>query len=526
MYSFKEFQTNLNFVFRVLIFLLFSALYLPHCFIIIEDLGLILAYEVDAGSIIASIQDLINNYNMNKSYHSRYYGWSYLSLNYAIIKLAIFLSDGYILEHKFYFYFLVRFILFLLGLISAMVLFEVALRFFKSGILALIASVLYIFNFIYSGYFYIIHPEVAGVLFLLLAVFYLEKIDENINNHKKYYFITLVFLVLASLAKQIFFIISLPILLSVIYKIYFFRKEKNFKEFLSSEFFKKILINTFIISLAILLIIHPYFLFNLSKTIKYQIEIKEYFTESGLSLSFFEALSSWVKLIGNNLLFLFFIFTTPLVIFISFIEFKRRQNFNYLLVFINAIALLLVTSLVFCVNRVYIYSGYLYPLSPFIILYLVSMVYFVKNRPSSSFCLKILYFCLYVILLYSCYIAIKASIKLSSERYDFRDTTPYLTYNYIIENSKNGEKFAYDHFVAFPSEFSDRGCHYWQGCGTDYVEEFKPDYVMFNDEFKINGKPLVEKERLKKYIADHNMKLDGFIKSNKQNLKISIYKKK
>jgi hypothetical protein len=48
------------------------------------------------------------------------------------------------------------------------------------------------------------------------------------------------------------------------------------------------------------------------------------------------------------------------------------------------------------------------------------------------------------------------------------------------------------------------GCQYWQGCGTDYIEEFHPDYVIFSDDWTFGGTKLAESLRLEKYVKDHH----------------------
>lgn len=524
-FKFNISSKDLRLVLKLFIILLFSAIYLPHCFIIIEDFGLISGYEVDAGSLISSMESLLNKYNMNKSYHSKYYGWSYLSINYFIIKIAIFISNGYILEHKIYLYFLIRFTLFLIGLASAIVFCEVVLRIFKSCFLALIASILYIFNFIDSYYFYMIHPETTGVLFLLLSLLCLIKINEDTNKHIKYYFLTLVFLVIASLSKQIFFIISLPILAVAVYKIFIFRKE-SLKIFLHSSFFRKITIYTPIISIFILLLIHPHFLFKLKDSIGYQIEIKNYFTSDGVSYNFSKSFLLWINLFLSNKIFLFFIITFPFAIFVAIKQNINSRNFNYSLFLFNSFALVAITLMIFSMNRVYIVASYLYPISPFFILYIISIISFLKNRVNKAIYAKILCFVVLILLSFFIFISVKTSLNKSLSRYNAKESISYLSYTYILKNAKDNEKFVYDHFVAFPSSMGKRGCHYWQGCGVDYIEEYNPDYVIFNDKYSINGKMIKETERLIRYVSEHNMKLYDTILSKKDGITLLIYKKR
>ena len=57
-------------IYKLLLFLIFSVIFLPQTLILNEDFNLILAYEVDPGSLIISINNLfcllIEHYKPNK----------------------------------------------------------------------------------------------------------------------------------------------------------------------------------------------------------------------------------------------------------------------------------------------------------------------------------------------------------------------------------------------------------------------------------------------------------------------------
>lgn len=93
-----------------------------------------------------------------------------------------------------------------------------------------------------------------------------------------------------------------------------------------------------------------------------------------------------------------------------------------------------------------------------------------------------------------------STIPIGYTRLMYKDTLIYKTYTYIENNIPSGSKIAHDQFVALPSNVT--GCHYWQGCGTDYIEEFQPDYIIFDADITFNGESLPEALRLKKYISD------------------------
>ena len=121
-------------------------------------------------------------------------------------------------------------------------------------------------------------------------------------------------------------------------------------------------------------------------------------------------------------------------------------------------------------------------------------------------------------------------------RLDYKNSIAFRTYEYINNNVKPGDKIAHDHFVAVPDKMHNISCHFWRGCGTDYIDEFNPNYVIFNPDFSFNGKS-IETKRLARYVKDHNMVLIGKITSlqfnvvdiginnNDNSIGVLIYKK-
>ena len=112
----------------------------------------------------------------------------------------------------------------------------------------------------------------------------------------------------------------------------------------------------------------------------------------------------------------------------------------------------------------------------------------------------------------------------------YKDFIVYKSYSYIEEKIPNGSKIAYDRFVAIPSDKTMIGCHYWQGCGTDYIEEFQPDYVIFSKNQKFNGETPLETLQLLKDVNDHHFILVDTINGvnsdalGDRNITINIWK--
>src|SRR5215211_5127815 len=117
----KDVQSFISSPYRIVLMILFTVLFLPHVFIAVEDVTLLRAYEVDPGSIVDSIESLYQRssfYNMNVSYHSRFYGWTYYWINFILVA-PVYILMALRLLHGYYFFLVsIRFVLFLIGLVS------------------------------------------------------------------------------------------------------------------------------------------------------------------------------------------------------------------------------------------------------------------------------------------------------------------------------------------------------------------------------------------------------------------------
>src|SRR5215210_6065443 len=133
--------------YRIGLMVLFAVLFLPHVFVMVEDISLVGAYEVDPGSIVLSIQSLYQPshlYNMNASYHSSFYGWTYYWISFILAAPGYILMKLRVVQGYYLFLVSIRLILFLIGLASLLAFFEVARRFLKHELLAFAAGLLYI----------------------------------------------------------------------------------------------------------------------------------------------------------------------------------------------------------------------------------------------------------------------------------------------------------------------------------------------------------------------------------------------
>ena len=285
--------------YKFLIFLIFAILFLPQTFILNEDINLVLAYEVDPGSIISSINTLFNfpYYNMFNGYHTTYYGWTHASLTFLFLLPFKFIFFIFKIESLSFTIFLIRFVFFLIGLFSALILFRLCRKVLgtKNLVISFFIAILFIFSPFFNLFYYI-HPETTGILFTFLAVNYL--LDYENKSQKKFYYYSLICLVLATLSKQQFFISSFFLSISLI--ILFFYKNKI--SFCVHYFFKEIT-KAFLLSLFFLFLIHPYAFLMPIKFLSAQNGLALSFSAAKNNLNFLDALILWTNLYKSNPLF-------------------------------------------------------------------------------------------------------------------------------------------------------------------------------------------------------------------------------
>jgi hypothetical protein len=512
----------------ILLIAVFSLIYLPQIFIAIGDLGLLSAFETDPGSIVASIEGLFQKpyYNMlHSGYHSKFYGWTYYVINFIVlapIKFALLVLN---IQDKIIIYFVIRAILFLIGLLSVLTFYALAKALFVGRIIPMFASSLYLTMPVGAEHspFFFIHPESTGLLFLFIAILCLLKFIQCSNNYKLYFW-SVTCLALASLSKQIFFFVSLP----VIFSFFHFYSVQNNKTYLQvfriSEFYK-ISICTLVLSFAILCAIHPYAILDFSTFFFHQKELSDGAQHGEKSVSLIASLIEWFKVLWRYPLVICY----GLVVVPSFIicawKYKTQKQAKQFLFIANTLGLIAVLAIISFANRTFFWDHYLQPLYPFFILGLLAIVNYlmlrinVDNKP-----LKHLTQVTFVLFL--SFVLLKNLITIApilNKRLQFPESLAYKTFHYINKNTNSDDKIVYDHFVAMPEARGKQSCHYWHGCGTDHIEEYSPNIVMFNPAFTFQGEKHAPTERLKKYVKESGFPLVTTITDRGTN--ILVYRK-
>jgi hypothetical protein len=504
--------------YKFLIFLIFAILFLPQTFILNEDINLVLAYEVDPGSIISSINTLFNfpYYNMFNGYHTTYYGWTHASLTFLFLLPFKFIFFIFKIESLSFTIFLIRFVFFLIGLFSALILFRLCRKVLgtKNLVISFFIAILFIFSPFFNLFYYI-HPETTGILFTFLAVNYL--LDYENKSQKKFYYYSLICLVLATLSKQQFFISSFFLSISLI--ILFFYKNKI--SFCVHYFFKEIT-KAFLLSLFFLFLIHPYAFLMPIKFLSAQNGLALSFSAAKNNLNFLDALILWTNLYKSNPLFSFLTILNLLNVIIIFV--KKHSIFDKIFNIICLIIILFSLLYFSLGNKANISFNYFQAIYAVIFF---QLLFFLKNifdyRFFNRFQFKLLIIIILIIFPFNNF---NPTVKSIQERFSYKEGLAYKSYEYVKENLNINDKIAHDHHVAIPFSMNDISCHYWRSCNNyNRIVDFAPTYVAFLDPLPVWGwSDNLEGKALKKYAVDKKMKLVKTIKDKNSNIKILFFK--
>ncbi len=527
--SIKERDVHLFFSspYRIGLIILFTVLFLPHVFIMVEDIGLVRAYEVDPGSIVDSIRSLYEPthvYNMNAPYHSRFYGWTYYWINFVLVAPVYILTALKIFQGHYFFLVSIRFVLFLIGLASLLAFVEVARRFLKHNLAAFVAGLLYIASPVVSKFFYFIHPETTGLLFLFLAILCLLKFQEESARDLRWYTFGLLSLILSILSKHGFVFTAAPVFLLFLY-IYCYHRNISILRFILSRQFGQVLLGSLAFSAIIFFVINPFAFFQPGTFLANQVLL--FSTQTQGSLTEMEATKAWLDVLQKIPIIFISIVLSPFSLLGAIL--LANQKVEKMLYIVNLIGSVFFTLFNVISLRYIIYEGYLAPIYPLFILNILGIALFIIRkwhvRPLKFITLLTLTYFLFIILVKD----FSISIPIEWTRLRYRDTLAYKSYQYIETKIPKGKKIAYDHLVAIPSDMNINGCQYWQGCGTDYIEQFNPDYVIFDGGWKFSGTTLPETARLIQYVNDHNFILIdtivGSAPSDSTRLSIEVWKK-
>ena len=508
--------------YRIGLMVLFTILFLPHVLVMVEDISLVGAYEIDPGSIVLSIQSLYQRshfYNMNAAYHSMFYGWTYYWISF-ILAAPVYILIALGVLHGFYFFLIaIRLILFLIGLASLLAFFEVARRFLRHDLLAFVAGLLYIASPAVSHFFYFIHPETTGLLFLFLGILCLHKFHEGLAKDLRWYIFGLLSLVLSVLSKQVFIFTALPVLFLFLY-VYCYHHNISIFRFMLSRQFCQVLFGSLVLSVFIFFIINP-FAFLQPKTF---LTNQSYLFSTHLqgALSEAEATEAWLDILSKMPIVSISIILSPLSL-LGGVLFSNDQKVGRMLYITNLLGAVFFTFFNVISIRYIIDEGYLAPIYPLFILNMLGMSLFIVRKWDVRLLKFVTLLALTTFLSFVLIRDFSVSIPTAQARLRYKDSLAYKSYQYIETKIPDGKKIAYDYFVAIPSDKQIYACKNTQNCGTDYIEEFRPDYVIFSPNWTFSGMTVPDTARLIKYVNDHHFKLIDTISGESQGLSPAYY---
>jgi hypothetical protein len=486
---------------QLIIIALYCILFLPHVFIIVGDYNFVLAYEVDPGSIIKSIISLYQNYyNMNAAYHSSFYGWTYYVINFVLL-LPLFIAKSINLISSYHYIFIgIRLILFLIGLLTVAFLYKISDMIFKNSQLSFLAAVLYIASPVTSQYFYTIHPESTGILFMLISIICLLRFSKTSGTDERWYFWGLISCVLSTLAKHVFLITSLSILISFYYA-YCYYQRISILMFIRTKTFLRTICLSILVSICLFFIINPFAFIQPIIFINNQRTL--FSVHTGGSLLNSTVLRKWFLVI-NEIPMLYCMFViVPVLLLVNIFQVKRDRFYRVLcninLLTIGIFVISIITSSSYIISNGYFAPIYILVIIAFLSFFVTILSLVNKGWYKLTISASITYIVI-IILIFN----FSKSITNSYNRFMYQNTLIYKVYSYIDTTIPDKSKIAYDLFVTYPSYKKIIGCQFWQGCGTDYIDEFSPDYVMFNKDWKFNDEITPETKRLLKYVQEHN----------------------
>ncbi len=508
---------------------LYIFMYLPQCFIMLEDMNIVRAFEVDPGSILDAINKLFKGpyyYSMYNGYHSYYYGWTFFSINFFVILPIKVLFSIFNITSPETITFVVRFVLFLIGFGSVFAFYNLVKKATGKTFVAAFLSLFIVVSTVASKGYYFIHPETTGVLFSITGCFALLEFISQKKNQNQWFIFGLTALVLSALSKQIFLIISFPLLALFLY----FRAQtqnKSVLAFLKTNQFKNNFFFTCTWSLLLLFMVHPYAFIAPYKFIKSQLDTIIYHTSVEHTFSLTETMKIWwITIIHRMPLYSFTVISAPLCLFVCY---KSRQIYkkSKILYTTNLLSIIGILFVVSYIERAF--PGqvfYLYPLLPYVLLNIGAIIWYVLmviSRPV-RFIITCFIFCIGFLFLAFNYMSTNQILK---KRLDYKDSMVYKVYNYIRSELPKNSRIAHDHVIAVPLSDGYKSCHYWNSCASlNAIKDYDPDYIIFNKEFNINGKAHNNTENLKKYILRHDYKIRKVL-NMKENptVSISIYER-
>ena len=282
-------------------------------------------------------------------------------------------------------------------------------------------------------------------------------------------------------------------------------------------------------ALCLMFFIHPYSFLEPSRFFAAQFSTLFDHAVSDQAVGFWQGVGIWWEYVftGYPLLGLA-ILSFPLTLWAA----GRSRAFSYpqkILFTVNALSIAVIALTITALAHLFpgeVGALYLYPLHPFILLHwmaVMSLVWMWDGPVTRRALLGVLG---------GLGIAVLAQGFVFTTHYlhtraDYRATMTYHVYAAIQQDVPPGAKIAHDHFVAVPEGYG--SCHYWNDCSRpELLAAYDPDYVIFNQDFLINGKPQVNTAILAAFVREHGYHKVGAISGpvlGQEDATVTLYKR-
>lgn len=470
------------------------------------NISLLGALGVDHASMLDSMIKMLNLntlYDQTTGYHSSYYGWTYFAISFIFLAPIKLIAWALGINSYLPIYIGLKVLHLLYGLLAG-ISFYYLLGKFTTNIYALVGVLIMALCSPITIYHYRFHPETVGVFFLNLACIYLINLARRNKLIKKdlfcNYLMILLFLVLSTLAKPTFILITAPIYLCLL-SVYIRNLGKPIFSYLKSNDFKKFFAKSIGWSLVIFFIINPFFFIKLKEAIWRQLD-NVHAHAVAPKILWHESIAAWISTIASDPFITFSILATVIVVVCLWLN-KKMERFlrnNLLFVQFAVLGYILFVILSFKLSSTSIYLIPIWPLLAINSIVLIS--YIAKRLPLPSGANATLSLMIIAIMSFGNF---KANLTGIEDFANYKEGVQYKIFAYIKNNIPNGSSIMHDHYVSIPDGKDIKSYHYWQN-SIDTLRDIETNYIIFNPELKFNNHYQEATLILKEHVKNHSYK--------------------
>ena len=434
------------------IVIIFFMLFLHTVFILNEDPTLMAIYESgDPGNLTYGIMSLFAHpvYSQH-NYFFLGYGWPFNDISFIVVlllKVIRSLGGAYnqpwfgIIDNQPLFNAAIRTVNFTFALISVLLFFNLSNYLFNNKIVAWLASIFFMLLPWAAIYSYWLHPDAAGMVFLLLAMRYTVKFTQQ--SKLSYFYIAFISLILATFIKMYHGFYLLPIFV-IFWVSYCQQRGINYLTGLFSKPILKIVVSLPIIYLLVIGIIHPYFIIDFGGGVYTQWVFKPWIflnanNNTHMTIPFITSFHQWLLLYQQEpLIYLNVIFLYLLIIPLWF---NKKIVVSWLFV-ISVLFCNAYLGIVMFGNRMMHFElRYIYPIAPLLILNSIVIIRFIWQQLSFLVVKPTYYLSIIFTTLISCYLLpivvnnLLVTTNSLLARAAYQHTTYYQMREFILENN-------------------------------------------------------------------------------------------